>query len=189
MDVYREGLMKKVITALLLGAAAAAPSYAQSSGHWYGALDAGTLNMKNTNYADPGSLTVSGGYRFSPNFALEGGLTLVGESTLYGSGTSTTLRQSDARFLAVGILPLNQSVELFGKAGLGSHYARITNNLNGNYNQYTTANVIFGVGAQFNINTRFGLRLQYESLGKAKATETDSGADLSRVSLGGVLNF
>lgn len=179
--------MKKTIATLLLGAAAAAPALAQS--HWYGALDVGTLNMKNTNYADPGSMTVSGGYRFNPNFALEGGLTLIGESNLYGSGTSTTLRQSDARFLAVGILPLNQSFELFGKAGLGAHYARITNNLNGSYNYYTNTNLIVGVGAQFNINSRFGLRLQYESLGKAKATENDPGADISRVSLGGVLNF
>ncbi len=181
--------MKKTAIALLLGAAAAAPAFAQSPSHWYGALDFGTLNMKNTNYADPGSMTVSGGYRFNPNFALEGGLTLIGESTLYGTGTSSTLRQSDARFLAVGILPLNQSVELFGKAGLGAHYARITNNVNGNYNYYTNTNLILGVGAQFNINSRFGLRLQYEALGKAKATETDPGADLSRVSLGGVLNF
>lgn len=181
--------MKKNIVTLLLGAAAAVPALAQSQSHWYGALDVGTLNMKNTNYADPGSLTVSGGYRFNPNFALESGVTLIGESNLYGSGTSTTLRQSDVRFLAIGILPLSESFELFGKAGLGAHYARITNNLDGSYNQYTNTNAIFGVGAQFNINSRFGLRLQYESLGKAKATETDSGADLSRVSVGGVLNF
>lgn len=180
--------MKKILVTALMSATLAAPALAQSS-HWYGALDAGTLNMQNSNYASPGSLTVSGGYRMSPNFALEGGLTFVGESTLYGSGTSTTARQGDLRFLAVGILPLSQSFDLFGKAGIGFHTARITNNLNGNYNQYTNTNAIIGFGAQYNINPKFGLRLQYEALGKSKATETDTGADISRVSFGGVLNF
>lgn len=181
--------MKKHIVAALLCVAAAAPALAQSQSRWYGALDFGTLNMKNTYYADPGSMTVSGGYRFNPNFGLEGGVSVFGESTLYGSGTSTTLRQNDARFLAVGILPVAQNVELFGKAGIGFHTARITNNLNGSYNQYTNTNAIIGVGAQFNFNQKFGLRLQYEAMGKAKAAETDSGADLSRLSIGGVLNF
>lgn len=181
--------MKKIIATALLCAAVATPALAQKENHWYMALDAGTLNMQNSNYASPGSMTISGGYRMNRNLALEGGLTAVGDSTLYGAGTSTTARQGDVRFVAVGILPVSQSVELFGKAGIGFHTARITNNLNGSYNQHTTGNAILGFGGQFNINTRFGLRLQYEHLGKSKATDTDTGADISRLSIGGVLNF
>lgn len=180
--------MHKTLAAVLLGAVLATPAFAQNS-NWYGAVDAGTLNMQNSNYASPGSLTVSGGYRMNPNLAFESGITLAGESTLYSSGTSRTLRQSDLRVLVVGILPLSQSFDLFGKAGIGFHSARITNNLNGNYDQYTNTNAIFGFGGQFNFNRRFGLRLQYEALGKAKANESDPGADISRVSIGGVLNF
>ncbi len=181
--------MKKIIATALLSAAIVTPALAQQDSHWYMALDAGTLTMQNTQYASPGSMTISGGYRMNRNLALEGGLTAVGDSTLYGTGTSTTARQGDMRFVAVGILPVSQSVELFGKAGIGFHTARITNNLNGSYNQHTTGNAILGFGGQFNINTRFGLRLQYEHLGKSKATDTDAGADISRVSIGGVLNF
>lgn len=180
--------MYKTLAAAMLGATLAAPALAQNSS-WYGAVDVGTLNMQNSNYESKGSVTVSGGYRFTPNFALESGITVAGESTRYSSGTSTTARQSDLRFLAVGILPISQRFELFGKGGLGFHTARITNNLNGNYNQYTNTNAIIGFGGQFNFTPRFGLRLQYEALGKSKATETDPGADINRVSLGGVLNF
>jgi hypothetical protein len=46
-----------------------------------------------------------------------------------------------------------------------------------------------GAGIQLNFNQRFGMRLQYEHLGKSKSSESDSGADISRVSVGGVLNF
>ena len=181
--------MKKHLLAALLGAAAINPAIAQSHNQWYGALDSGTLNMKNTNYPDPGSMSLSAGYRFSPSFALEGGGLFIGDSTIYTSTTSYTLRQGAVNIFAVGFLPIGQSIELFGKAGIGFHTARVTNNLSGVYNQYTTMNPLLGLGAKFNINSRFGLRLQWESLGKAKATESDPGADLSRLSIGGVLNF
>lgn len=183
--------MKKILATALLCAAIATPALAQKANHWYMALDAGTLQMKNTDYANPGSLTVSGGYRFSPNFALEGGLTGYGDSTLVYNNGTTTAEQGDARFLAVGILPLSQSFELFGKAGIGFHTAKVTGTgaYSGTYNKETTANGIIGIGGQFNINQRFALRLQYESLGKSKSSPSDPGADISRVTLGGVLNF
>lgn len=181
--------MKKIIAGALLSAAMATPALAQRESHWYGALDAGTLTMQNTAYASPGSVTISGGYRMSRNLALEGGVTAIADSSLYGTGTSTTARQGDLRFLAIGILPVGQNIELFGKAGIGFHTARITNNLDGSYDQHTTGNAILGFGGQFNFNAKFGLRLQYEHLGKSKSTDRDPGADISRVSMGGVLNF
>lgn len=183
--------MKKIIAAALLSAAVATPALAQKDSHWYMALDAGTLRMQNSNYANPGSLTVSGGYRFSRNFALEGGLTAIGDSTIVYNNGSTTAEQGDARFLAVGILPLSQSFELFGKAGIGFHVAKVTGTgaYANTYSKETTTNAILGFGGQFNINSRFGLRLQYENLGKAKSSSTDPGADISRISIGGVLNF
>lgn len=183
--------MKKTLAAALLCTAAVAPALAQSTGHWYGALDIGRLNMTNTNYPDPGSLTVSAGYRFNRNVAAEGGFTVYGDSTLVdGTGTSTA-RQGDMRFLAVGFLPLSPSFELFGKAGLGFHTVRMTGTgaYAGTYNPHTTTNVIIGFGGQLNFTRQFAMRLQFEGLGKAKSTETDPGANIGRVTIGGVLNF
>lgn len=183
--------MKKIIAATLCCAAVMSPALAQTNGHWYGALDVGTLSMKNTAYPDPGTLSVSAGYRFNRHVAAEGGITLIGDSTLVDGTGSSTARQSDLRFLAVGILPLNQNFELFGKAGLGLHSVKMlgTGAYAGTNTPHTTANIIVGLGAQVNFTPKFGMRLQYEALGKAKSTETDPGADISRVSIGGVLNF
>ena len=183
--------MKKTLSIALLCAAIATPALAQKDNHWYMALDAGPLRMQNSNYADPGSLTVSGGYRFGRNFALEGGLTGYGDSTIYYGNGTTTAEQGDARFLAVGILPLSQSFELFGKAGLGFHTAKVTGTgaYSSTYSKETTTNAVIGFGGQFNINRTFALRLQYENLGKSKSSPTDPGADISRVTFGGMLNF
>lgn len=181
--------MKKILTAVLLCAAATTSALAQPVNQVYGAIDIGTLTMRNTSFASPGSLTFSLGYRMSRNLAFEGGVTAIGESTRRGSGTSETASQGDVRFLALGIAPVSPDVDLFAKAGLGLHTARITNNVTGGYNQYTTANLILGFGGQLNFNGKFGVRLQFEHLGKSKANEFDTGADISRVSIGGVLAF
>lgn len=180
--------MKKALLTLALCTAASGPALAQ---HWYGAVDIGTLNMRDTIYADPGSVTVSGGYRFSPNLGAEAGVTAIGDTTFVNNNGSRTARQGDMRFLAVGFLPINPNFEFFGKAGLGLHTARVrgTGTYDGTTGPHTTTNVIVGAGIQLNFNQRFGMRLQYEHLGKSKSSESDSGADISRVSVGGVLNF
>jgi hypothetical protein len=180
--------MKKAFVTLALCAAGAGPALAQN---WYGTVDIGTLNMRNTIYADPGSVTVSGGYRFSPNLGAEAGVTAIGDTTFTNNNGSRTARQGDLRLLAVGFLPINPNFEFFGKAGLGLHTARVrgTGTYDGTTGPHTTTNVIVGAGIQLNFNQRFGMRIQYEHLGKAKSSENDSGADISRVSVGGVLNF
>ena len=183
--------MKKRIATALLCATAAASALAQSDRFWYGALDVGTVDIEDAGFADPGSMTLSAGYRMNRHFALEGGITLIGDSTLIDSVGTIRLAQSDLRFLAVGIVPVAPNVDLFGKAGLGLHTAEITGTgtYAGLYGKETTTNAIFGFGGQYNVNPQFGLRLQYERLGKAKANSTATGADISRLSLGGVLNF
>jgi hypothetical protein len=180
--------MKKALVTIALCAAGAGPALAQN---WYGTVDIGTLNMRNTIYADPGSVTVSGGYRFSPNLGAEAGVTAIGDTTVSDGSGSRTARQGDMRFLAVGFLPINPNFEFFGKAGLGLHTARVRGSgaYSGTTGPHTTTNVIVGAGIQLNFNQRFGMRIQYEHLGKAKSSENDSGADISRVSVGGVLNF
>lgn len=184
-------MMKRVLASALLGSTLLTPALAQQEGRWYGAVDLGTLKMENTIYADPIALTVSGGYRFSRFLAAEGGVTGIGDSTVENSSGSRTARQGDTRFLAVGYLPLNPSIELFGKAGIGLHTTRIrgSGSYSGTTGPHTTSNVIVGAGVQLNFNQRFSMRMQYESLGKAKSSDTDPGADLSRLSVGAMFHF
>lgn len=183
--------MNKTLAAALLCTAAAAPALAQSQGHWYGALDFGTLTMKNSNYPDPNTMSVTGGYRFSPNLAAEGGVLFVSDSTYTDTTGTVNARQGGLQLAAVGFLPLSPSFELFGKAGLGFHTVKMTGTgaYAGTYDPYTTTNIIYGAGAQVNFSSRFSMRMQYEALGRAKSSATDTGADISRVSVGAMLNF
>lgn len=180
--------MKKVLLAALLGAASLSPALAQTDSHWYGALDFGTLTMKDSNFPDANAMGLRGGYRFTRHLAAEAGLLFVGDSTYTNTNGTYTARQSGLSFTAVGFLPLGQSFELFAKAGLGFHSVRISGT-GGPYDPYTTTNIIYGAGAQFNFTPNFGMRLQYENLGRAKSSPTDAGVDISRASVGATFSF
>jgi len=182
--------MKKLASVLLLSSALAAPALAADPG-FYGAVDLGRWSMNNSNYADPGVLALSGGYRFAPQFAVEIGLLGAGESTLAYVGGTTTATQSALTAAAVGILPVNDKFEFFGKAGLSFITAKITGTgiYAGTYSKETTTNLMLGFGGQVNFNRNLGLRLQVEGLGKAKASATDPGTDVTVTSLGLVFKF
>lgn len=183
--------MNKSLGIALLCAAAASPVFAQSRGHWYGALDFGKLTMKDSNYPQPRTMSVTGGYRFSRNLGMEGSLMFVGDATLVDTTGTSNARQSGMQLAGLAFLPLGRTFELFGKGGLGFHTMKTTGTgaYAGNDNPYTTTNVIIGAGVQVNFTSKLSMRLQYESLGKAKSTQTDRGAAIGRMAIGAVLNF
>lgn len=173
--------MKKLLATALLCSAAATPVLAQSN-RYYGALDYGTLSMSGPgSYSSPDALTLSGGYNFLPNLAGEVGITLIGNATANVPGAAqVSVSQSILSAVAVGTIPVNPNVNLFGKAGLGMHSGEI----NG-----LPDDLIFGFGGQFLLNPKVSLRLQYESLGRAKISSTSTRADLTRLSFGATYNF
>ena len=184
--------MKKIAIAVLLSAFVVAPAFAANAGTAYMGLDYGTWSMSdNTGFSDPGVLTFSGGYRFTPNMAAEVGYAMAGDTTLSDPFGSVTYKQSALKIAAVGTYPVNNQFDLFGKLGL----AMVSGELSGtgfysfvNYSA-TTNNLMYGLGGQFNVNPQFGIRLQYESLGKSKASSTATGVDVTVVSVGALFNF
>jgi opacity protein-like surface antigen len=174
--------MKKLLAAALLCSAAAAPVLAQSVHTYYGAVDYGTLNMSSSRpVSSPDALTISGGYRFLPNLAGEVGYTMIGDASINVPGTGPVgFSQSILSAVAVGTLPVEKNLNLFGKLGVGLH----NNEING-----IPDDLIIGFGGQFLLNQKVSLRLQYESLGRAKIPSTAYKADLSRLSFGATYNF
>jgi hypothetical protein len=173
--------MKKLLAAALLCSAAATPVLAQSN-RYYGALDYGTLSMSGSgSYSSPNALTLSGGYRFLPNMAGEVGIAMIGDATANVSGGGqVNVSQSILSAVAVGTIPINPNINVFGKAGVGMH--------NGELNGLPD-DLIFGFGGQFVLNPKLGFRLQYESLGRTKISNTSNRADLTRLSFGATYNF
>lgn len=174
-------VMKKLISTALLCISAAAPAFAQSS-RYYGAVDYGTVNLSGPgSYSSPGALTLSGGFRVFPNLAAEAGLTMMGNVSADVPGPGrVSISQTIVSAVAVGYVPINNSLNLFGKAGIGLH--------NGEVNGLPD-DLIFGFGAQILIDRQFSGRIQYESMGRVKVPSSSHRADMTRLSVGVAMNF
>lgn len=181
--------MKKIVSVLLLSAVISAPAFAANPNTAYVAVDYGTWTMSNAGVLpNPGVLTLSGGYHFTQNVGVEVGLGLVGDSTVFYPGGSTTYSQSIIKAAAVGTIPVAPQFDLFGKLGFDAISGTLTDTFAGSTSASTT-NLMYGFGGQFNIDNHMGVRVQYEVLGKTKASPTATGADVSSFSAGFVYTF
>ncbi|MGO1001558.1 porin family protein [Lysobacter sp. CA196] len=183
-----------------LGAAALALSlstgaYAQNGGDREGAYIFGGVGAANTQWEakrsgvpagqkrdehkSNTSYVLGGGYRFNRHFALEGSYhDLLGDVSRRGIGSF------DARSLqisALGILPIGERFELFGKASLGrsrNQFAPV-DRISGAGKISEDVNILaLGVGANYHFNDRFSLRLDVDGLTKAgNGLRRKAGAD------------
>lgn len=180
--------MKKIVSAALLATAISTPAFAAEQ--YYVSLDTGTYSMANARFANPGALDIIGGYRLNDNVAIEAGYMMVGDSTIIYTLGKQTLSQSNLHASAVYNFPVNDSFSLFGKLGFNSLTAKLTGT--GSYStpySATTTNLTYGVGGEFKLTPQFSANIQYASLGKAKASSTDTGVDVTRLSVGVSYNF
>jgi OOP family OmpA-OmpF porin len=122
---------KKIVTAIALVAGlAAAPAFAQS---WYAGFGAGVGNLNKSGSDLTGlnnaqvddtdtTYTVRLGYRFNPYFAVEGGYYDLGKYGFSGStggvNVSGSAKAKSMGLSAVGIAPLGNSFELYGRLGI-----------------------------------------------------------------------
>lgn len=173
--------MKKLLATALLCSATVTPVLAQNS-RYYGAADYGTVNFSGPgSYSSPGALTLSGGYHFLTNLDLEAGFTMIGTATADVPGPGrVSISQNILSAVAIGKVPLNSSVNLFGKAGVGVHDGELSG---------LPDDLIYGFGGQILFDKRFSMRVQYESLGRTKVPSTSSRADMTRLSVGVTYDF
>lgn len=171
--------MNKLLAAALLCSAATTPALAQST-RYYGAADYGMASVSGSGATSPGALTVSAGYRYQNNLNFEAGFTQLGTIAADAPGNRVSVSESILSAVAVGILPVNSDVTVFGKAGVGLHNGEV---------QGLPDDMVYGFGGQFQINPKFSVRMQYENLGRVKIPTTNNKADVSRLSFGVVANF
>lgn len=144
-----------------------------------------------------------GGYRFTRNFALEGGWADLGRFratrnvTAPAIGSFTAETEASGPFIdAVGIIPLQQFA-LFGK--LGAMYATTETTFS------TTGAVLllpgvprssddselefkFGLGASYSFTRNFAIRAEYERFFEVGTSDTGEG-DIDLISIGIVFRF
>lgn len=206
--------MKKTAIVALLSAFVAAPAVAANQGG-YVAVDVGPAALSganfagvnsNTNFPNPGSLHITGGYHFDMNLGVEGGLVSVGDSTVNsfsgGLSSSETLKTSVWYVAATGTFPISSQFDLFGKLGLARTKMDYTSSGNLFGTNVSTSgsktNLMIGLGGQYNFSQNWGLRVQYENFGKTDlsfpagwvaATAATKSVGLSTFTVGGVYNF
>lgn len=122
--------------------------------------------------ASVGGVTGRVGYRFHPNFAVEG------EATLGVRDDDNAELDNAYGVYAVGILPVTSNLDLYGRLG----YQQLNVNGTGPVADIDNAGAGYGAGAHLRLTERFGVRGEYTRL-------DNDGGESDTISLSGVVNF
>ncbi len=180
--------MNKIAIVALLSAFVAAPALADNTGKFYGALDAGKASFNDAGgFPNPGVFRISGGYHVTPTMAVEASYSKNADSTLTDTtGASATISAHSIQFAAVGSFPMNSEFDFIGKLGIANNTADASSNIGSSFSASST-NLMFGLGAQYNLNSQTGIRVQYDNYGKVGGSNgTAKGSDIT---LGVAYNF
>ncbi len=180
--------MKKAILALMLLAPAATLA---ADGGPYVALDVQSWNLTNLPAGASGPSTgyrIGGGYRFTPNWAVEADYAHASGSSGgggYGMASGPAFDSTSIQAAVIGAYPVHDMIDVFAKLGIAS------NKLSGSavstleasgFSGFSATSLLWGFGVQYNPVKEIGIRLQYENLGKT--TRINAGlSDLSAATI------
>lgn len=155
--MYRTLAAAASVAALGLAAAPVMAQTAPATGAY------GTLGYSHVDDGDLGLGTAQGrlGYKFHPNFAVEGEGALGVDSdsrTIAGATVDTKVKHSAAAY-AVGIVPLSDKLDLFVRGGYGTTKARATTGAVSITDSNDSWN--YGAGAQYFFDGMNGVRADY----------------------------
>lgn len=181
--------MKKILAATLLTSMFAVPALAAVPGG-YVALDLQNWSATNTGGGgNPGmGLRIGGGYRFTQNIGVEVNYAQSGNSSNFVGGGN--YKVDTIQLAAVGTYPINPMFDVFAKLGVSNN--KVSFSSPAACSAGATCNktdLMFGIGAQYNINQQWGVRLMYEDLGKTTKSVPGGDVGVSTISLGGVYAF
>lgn len=166
------GHEQKTLRAFIGGVALLTASAAMAEGNWF--VGVGLGQSENKDYecigcgAPIGSLSDDGfaykafaGYRFNRYVAVQGGYVDLDDTTAAGAGAAWTDKlEVDGFYGALqGILPINESFDVFASAGLFHWDQTVT--FNGVSGSFNGTNPMFGLGASYAF-TQPGLKTQFE---------------------------
>lgn len=176
-----------------LGLAMSATAHAERlPGFYLGAgIGQGTLDFDDTDFTVAGvddsdtAFKVYAGYTFNEFISLEAAYFDAGQPTEQIGSFSLQFDLSVVNVSVIGHLPLTESVELFGKAGLASYDYDAETSFNGQLvatGDDSDQDVSYGFGAAYSFAGPFEIRGEYEFI------EIDSGS-YDVVSLSGAFKF
>lgn len=179
-------MTKKTVIAAAIGVAAvlATPAALAQQLGWYAGGSVGQMEADGD--CPPGvtcdledtSFKFFGGYRINRNFAAEAFWGEWGEISLTAGPFTGTVKVRTIGIAGLGILPIGQQFELFGKLGFGNTSQRFTGTAPGMVltDTDTGSELVYGFGAAFNFTRNFGVRTEWERL-------NDSEVDIMSIGL------
>ena len=123
------------------------------------------------------------GIRMNENIVLEGGYANLG--TLQGKDTSgNTISQDTTAFTVAGVagFPLNDQIEVFGKAG-AARWSAQHHSVNDN-DKETGTDVLVGAGANYDLGDNMGIRAEWERFKDVGKPSLDTSGDIDLLSVG-----
>lgn len=179
----------KLAAALLLGVVSSAAMAGEGA---YALVDLG-VSSYGGGYSAPLGIRIGGGYNFIEPIK---GLTIGAEGALgyFGSANNTTIFATNTiktqGVMVSGVvnysIPHVESLSAIGKVGV--MVANTTNTINGFSYTGSSSGLFFGVGMQYDINDKIGVRAMYEDFGSAASAGLYS-YGLTRLSAGAVFKF
>jgi len=130
-------------------------------------------------------LKIFGGYKFNPNFAIEGAWIDLGEVSASDGVVNVAAEVDGFQIAAVGMFPINPKFGIFGKVGVFMWDVSATASAPGFGSAQASDDgndIMFGAGVNWNLTTRFGLRAEWERF------DID-GDDVDFISIGAQFNF
>lgn len=155
-------------------------STAQAEGGYIGA-SIGQTDVDIPTFSDGDSLAFTAGYRIDKNFAFEASYIDLGEFD-DDIAPVWTIKADGFNFAAVGIIPINNTFEVFGKVGMYIWDFSVSEAGFGEFYSSDGNDISFGFGASANLTDQFNLIFEYQKF------EVDD-QDASNISFGARLNF
>lgn len=147
----------------------------------YVGLSLGQTDVDLSGFDDANSKAISGGYRFNKNFAIEAAYIDLGESE-DDIDPIWTLETDGFNFSAVGIIPVSDKVDIFGKVGVFTWEVTLDEAGYGELASEDGTDISFGIGASVNLTEQFGIVVEYQKF------DLDDD-DVSNISIGARFNF
>lgn len=170
--MYKKAILASSI--VLLSATASA------EGGYLG-LSVGQTDVDLSGFDDGDSIAISGGYKFNKNFAIEAAYVDLGESE-DDIDPVWTLEADGFNFSAVGIIPVNEKIDIFGKVGIFMWDVSLDEAGYGELASDDGTDLSFGIGASANLTEQFGLVFEYQRF------DLDDD-DVTNISIGARFNF
>lgn len=207
--------MKTIAAGAILAAVIATPALANDF-YVVGSLGRSSMDIEQSaidaDLTDVGATNVSSsldkhdtgyklqlGYRINEHFAVEGGYVDLGEArydaTFTGGTARATVEVSGPNIALVGIMPVNSELSLFGKLGAINakvHERAFATGPGGSATgsvSSTNLEMLWGVGASYDINRQFAVRLEYEFFNNLGDDDDTGEADVDLLSVGVVFKF